>query len=285
MPERIDLGSHLWNTTIPVELIFVNQSSETITVQKVVSSCDCLVIDGKQLTGRAITPNETLQLSAAIDTGKHPGSLVRTVTLTSDQGGEWVARLDFEVFGSWTVSPARLDFGEFRLGTPGVEYLEKSFTFKSDADELIGDLKCNASWLQWFIAPRGAGIKEILVRIPVDRLPPGVGTAEIVFQTTSAVRPTSVVHVRVNALPALIVRPPSVFLVGGEPRRVEIFDPEGKPVELIEAEASNRFVATQLVDRNGIEIQNTSGQAIQEAVSVRAKDALGRFITIRISAF
>jgi len=144
---------------------------------------------------------------------------------------------------------------------------------------------CDAPWVEWIVAPRGATSKEILVRVPVEKLLGGVSTTEIAFRTTSDVRPTGAIHVRIDARPALLVRPPSVFLVGTEPRRVSVFDPENKPVELVEAKSSSPLVALRVQNANEIEIQNNTGQAIQERVFVRVLDSLGRTVTIGVSAF
>jgi len=137
-PARVDLGSRLWGSTVPVDLAFLNPTSDPITIQKIVSSCDCVVVDRDELSGSVVEPGQVLQMGASIDTGEHPGSFIRTVTLTSDTGQEWRVALALEVVGSWTLSPDRLDFGEVRLGMPGVEFVEESLTFDSESDELVG---------------------------------------------------------------------------------------------------------------------------------------------------
>jgi len=149
-----------------------------------------------------------------IDTEKHPGAYVRTVTLQAESGQKWVAVVELDVVGTWSLSADRLDFGEFYLGTLGTEYLEQSFTFASDTDDLLGQPECDARWVQCFVAPRDDGAKEILVRIRVQKLPPGVSTTEILLRTTSDVRPDGVVYVRVNAIPPLVLKPPNVQQAG-----------------------------------------------------------------------
>jgi hypothetical protein len=284
-PARIELGTRLWDTVVPFELTFVNQSGAPITIERAEASCDCMVVEADSLAGRPVGPGEVLPLAATIDTEKHPGAYVRTVTLEGESGQRWVAVVEIDVVGTWSLSADRLDFGEFLLGTPGVEYLEQSLTFSSDTDDLVGQPECDAPWVECFVAPRDDVASEILVRIPVERLLPGVSTTEILLQTTSDVRPDVAVHVRVNAVPALVLRPPNVFLVGDEARRVGVFDHDGGTVELVRVESSDESVSVRVIRPNEIEIQNTTGQRLTEATIVSVEDAQGRRVELRVSVF
>jgi hypothetical protein len=284
-PAEINLGTHLWDAVVPFELSFVNRSPATVIIQHVEASCDCVVLEAESLASRAIGPGEILPLAGTIDTEDHPGAYVRTVTLEAESGEKWAAVVELDVVGTWSLSADRLDFGEFYLGTPGIEYLEQSFRFASDTDDLLGQPKCDAPWVECFVAPRDDAAKEILVRIPVQKLAPGVSTTEILLRTTSDVRPDGAVYVRVNAIPALVLKPPNVFLVGGEARRVRVFDHDGGTVQLVRVESSHEYVSVRVIRPNEIEIQNTTGRRLTETATVRVQDAQGRSVEIRVSAF
>jgi len=62
-PAGIDLGTHLWDTVVPFDLSFVNQSAATVIIQHVEASCDCVVVEAESLAGRAIAPGEVLPLA------------------------------------------------------------------------------------------------------------------------------------------------------------------------------------------------------------------------------
>lgn len=108
------------------------------------------------------------------------------------------------VRGTWSLEPDLLDFGEVPLGDPNYGDPERTLTFVSGTDELVGNPEVNVGWLRCFTADRDAETTDILVRVVKEELGPGVSTANIVFRTTSSVRPNTAVYVRVKAVPALV---------------------------------------------------------------------------------
>lgn len=284
-PSQTDLGRQLWDTTVAFDLRFVNDSTAPVVIDAVSSSCDCILLEAESYRGRSIPPGEPLSIPGTLDTGKHAGSLVRTVTLTSAAGGKYSAQLFLEVFGTWTLSTDSVDFGEVLLGSPAIEGPQASFQFVSDTDHLIGEAECRAPWLRLFTAQRDPSTTDILVRVAVNDLAPGINTANVVLRTSSPVRPDTSVYVRVRAVPALVAIPAAAFLVGDEIKRVKVTRREGTAATLARAQPSIDAIRAEVVGGNEVEIQNVSGAVMREAANVRIEDVEGNWTIVLVTAF
>jgi len=284
-PSEIDLGTQLWDTPVHFDATFFNLGDGAVGVERVRASCDCIVIDADALAGQGVPPGEVLDISGTLDTGKHPGALLRTITIDGESGQSWTAQLHVNVEGTWSLSADHLEFGTAELGMPHEQLLERPLTFRSAKDELVGEPECDAPWVTCFPARRDPETTEILVRIAQDQLTPGVNTADVVLRTTSRVRPDVAVHVRVTALQALVARPGSVFLVGLDARDVRVFDRAGRAINLVAAESSHDQLEARIVPPNALRIRNTSGRPLVEPACVKVVEDEGRSLNIRVSTF
>ncbi|MFQ5806824.1 MAG: DUF1573 domain-containing protein [Phycisphaerae bacterium] len=284
-PGRVDLGDHLWGTVLPLELTFVNEGLGPVVIESVTSTCDCVVFDEETYHGQSVEPDGLLVLPMRLDTGLYPGLKHRIVKVVGASGGEYTAELFVNVHGTWSLEPDTLDFAEVLLGDPSAPDAEQTLTFVSETDELVGNPEVNVPWLRCFAAQRDTDTTEILVRVMKDELAPGVSTPNIVFRTTSSVRPDTAVYVRVNAMPALVGTPSNVFLVGGEAKRVRFADRDARPVCLVRAEASSADIRATIVAPDQVEFPKAREGPLATPVTVRVQDVKGRFTTVVVSVF
>jgi hypothetical protein len=283
-PPSLQLGDHLWDTVLPLELAFVNDGPAAVVIQSITSTCDCVVFDGETYEGQSVESGSVLAVPLTLHTGLYPGLKRRMVKLVGASGSEYTAELFVNVHGTWSLEPDTLDFGEVLLGDPTTGDAEQTLTFVSQVDELVGEPQANAPWLCCFAAHRDANTTEILVRVLKAQLPPGVSTANIVFETTSVVRPDTAVYVRAKGVPALVATPAGVFLVDGEVKRVRFTDRAGRSVRLVRAEPSSDDIRATLVGNSQVEfVKRRKGPG--GAVLVRVEDDKDRFTTVIVSTF
>lgn len=282
VPARLVLGAYPWGVEVPFEFEFYNGGAP-ITVGGVDSSCDCVLTSGGRFEGSVVASGTSILIEGSIDAGRHPGKLVRTLTLRSVTGEEWSAVIEIDVVGTWTLSSDRIDFGKIELGQPLVQPIEAAFTFSSDSDNLLGEPTSSVPWLQIFLAERGPNESEILLRVDPRNLQPGIHTADVQFRTSSDARPDGVVYVRLEAVPALDLRPSQVFLLGGETRAIRVFDSAGAVAKIASVRSTNDQLIVRIIQPNGVEVQ--SDTKIDEIVDVTIVDSKKRSAVLRVSVF
>ena len=278
-PREIDLGDQLWGQSIPLEFLFVNESRLPVSIGSIESSCGCLVIDSDAWNGRVVQPGELVSMDVMLDTENNPGAKVRRLDLTLDSGERYSARIVVNVYGTWSVAPNVLDFGEVTIDGAADDQARLT-VFQSESDELLDVAAPEMPWLQWRTAPRGPGRVDILLGVLRAELPPGQNSASLVVRTSSTIKPTGVVFVKARGVHELTMSPRNVFLVGAAAQRIEFFDRSGKRTRIVSVD-TNR----ELLDAGAIILCNARDEAPRESVAVRVVDDGGRCRNFRVSMF
>ncbi len=283
-PTEIDLGEHLWDTVVPVELQFINHGASPITIQSVRTSCDCAVVEAEGLEARVVAPGECLAVPVKLNTLKNPGLKKRTVQLTTTKGARYSAVIIVNVRGTWELAPDALDFGDVVLdnGEPGGM---RSVFFNSETERLLEVSAPSAPWIEWRTTENRPGNTEILISVHTGCLPIGQNSASLLVRTSSSVKPTGAVYVKARGVHELSPSPPAVLLLGDKHERVEFSDRTGKRVHIVCVEVSSGSIFALTLEDGAIEIWNSTGKALSERIAVRVVDDRGRCRVIHVSAF
>ena len=283
---ELDLGEHLWNTDVPFALRFQNPTSDDLSIQSVEANCDCVIFDTDALAGRIVSRNGELTIDGKVNTGRHPGTLRRLVTLTDQAGVAYAAHVTLDVYGTWKLSKDVVDFGTIVLGSPDTPlFVEDTIQFISQEDELIEEPGGDAPWITCVSANREGDVSDLLVRINIGKLSPGVNSTQIGFRTSSSVRPDGMVYVRLKALSALKAAPSTVSLIGRETCKTRVSSLDNSPVNLVRIETDCQELDCHIVNNNELMISVQCKETPHKAYSVTVYDDHDNWISIPVSVY
>ena len=283
-PAEVDLGDQFWGTQIPIELTFANRSTGPIVVSRLEASCSCALIEDGIFVGAEVPPGSELIIPALFDVETNPGRKAARVTLTSMTGLEYRATIVANVLGTWSVSPATVDFGRIVLDDPAARASEV-LVYESVEDELLEVDVGDADWIETRVVPRGDAVTEILLRVRRECLPAGVSSASLIVRTTSPIKPAAVVYVRAKGVCSLVAEPDHVTLVGSEPQIVIVKDESGAPAQLEECTSDDPRVTVEVLGRGRLRVLNPTGAVTHRLVTLSVHDERGRIQKITVSTF
>lgn len=275
IPARLDLGRIPWNDKVEFQLTFVN-GSHPITIRSVQSSCDCTVVEAGRYRGVILAPHGSLSIDAMMNSGTSPGPKRRRITMYDEDGGVWASDVDIFVEASWSLLPAVVDLGDVVFDA-GDTAISSFATFSSEADELISIDDPGVPWLTTRVSDgRRTGTREILLTNRKDQLTPGVQSASVLIQTSSLVKPSGAIYVKLRAIHDRTSLPPAPTVIGRTPVRVEFFDRTGARVRIVSAVCDSPHIQVANDDSGAVSFKNPGGAASPEPVQVDIVDSQGR---------
>lgn len=281
---EIQLGDQLWGRSIALQLRFLNDSAQALTIDSVKSCCGCAIVEVASYEGQILAPGEALPVDVVLSTGHNPGQKKRAVHLDLTSGQRHTAAIHLNVYGTWKVTPEVLDLGELPFEQPP-QYVERLVVFESRADELVEVSAPALPWIQCHVAKRAGSRRDILVRILKSELPAGQNSVSVVVRTSNAVKPAGVIFVRARGVHELASVPAPVVIVGAEQRPVEFFDRSGKRARIASLEIEGDGVRGKVLDGGGVVLWREGSQRFPEPVLVRVVDEIKRYREFRVSLF
>lgn len=106
-----DFGTVAQGTKVVHDFVIKNTGKSDLVVQRVAPSCGCTAT---QLASPIIKPGATEKMQVSFDTSGFVGEKTKTVLITSNDADnpEQVVTLRGRVSASYSVNPARIDFGD-----------------------------------------------------------------------------------------------------------------------------------------------------------------------------
>lgn len=281
-PEVLDLGSVSWGTTVEGQFEFANDSNAPIEVKEIDASCGCTVLTTPPFP-LIVGPASSFVVPFRFDPGAYDGPRASTLVVRTADGREFKARLDAEVMPAWRITPDRADFGRIVIPMDG-PVPEILVEFESATERLLSITSDPAAWFDARMADRGGGRAQILIRPRVERLSPGLHTANVTIQTTSNVRSAANIFARIQVNRALFADYERVALVGDESRRVRFVRGDGSPARIQCATSESPMLAVQSIAPDQISVCNPTLTQFH-GLRVFVTDEGGFTCSVEVSAF
>lgn len=252
----------------PFELQFVNRSTRSVGIKKIVSSCGCTVLD-EDLHGSAVEPGETISITGRIDAGARPGHFQRRVDLFTDDDQLFSAFVHYNVVATYTLQPTVVDFGRVDPSDSDFDDVRTAL-FRSDTATL-GEPSVDSPWLEAATHERSSGETEIVIHARKEYPVYGKHVGRVVIPTSDPNHPSVVILAQVDCVQALRPVPAHVFLRGDEVQTVRLVDDAGEAAPVAKA-WSDCLDLSVTVDAASVSVTNARGANPDEAVVVWVVD-------------
>lgn len=269
-PSMVDFGPVFWRQEFN-DYLLLHGGADGFTVQRIVSSCGCTLIDGQdELIGRVVPSEDVLPLSVAFHTGDVPGPKLAVVQIAASNGQVFTAEIRAQVVGTWDVSATSV-----RLPNPwgAAESSRASLAVSADDDQLSIDVEPLASWLTCEIERRRGGA-VLWLAADSERVPPGKSSSWLAITTNDPIVDRRLVEVSVDAHFELTAHPPRVFLRPGDCWTVRFRD-ELRRDAVLEPPAV-RIPGVRATRIGPAELRVCADQAFEDGQFIMVRDDHGR---------
>jgi hypothetical protein len=178
-----DFGDVFRGSQLVHRFPFVNAGTAPITIQGVHAACGCTAVEVDK--GRKYMPGDTGYVEVKLDTSDFAGSLVKTVTIMSDEKllPDRTLTLRAHVKTEIDVDPPLADFGDTpsKTGAAKAIVLKPLDGFKLDVKELV----YNQQTLDAALTKQGDGSYLVTIKLKPG-LPPGFLRETVIVRNNSS---------------------------------------------------------------------------------------------------
>jgi hypothetical protein len=282
-PAWVDLGDQLWNTSVPFELTFVNESGRPVELASVRTSCGCTLVDTPGEEQRNVAPGKSLTLLGMLNVDTNLGRRTQSVDVRLLGGETYTVRIAASVYGTHKLGPDPVEFGPVPAIRSEGEGPERQLVFESKTDQVVAEPVVDVRWLECRVVERSEDRTVVSVRVRGEALCPGFNDGTVCLPTSSSVKPNACVRVRVVGTPGLVTVPQHVFLNGEAPERVRFLDGAGQAVRVASIEPVDPRL-TVMVDGGGeLEVRKVGDASLGGILRLTVRDSIGREGVVLVS--
>lgn len=189
-----DFGRVVRGQTVTHEFRFTNTGKQSLRIQGFHAACGCTIVEVDQ--ERQYAPGESGSLKIAIDTTNFTGSLVKTVTIMTNEAllPERILTMRVVVDEEFVVDPPIIDFGEIFAQDNPVRVVNIS-AVRDPKTELLSVTNSNKGLKAKIIPPNGNESWRISVQLKPGQNP-GIFKDTLIVKNTSKFLPTLQILVR-----------------------------------------------------------------------------------------
>lgn len=282
-PNQIDLGTHFWNSKIPIDLEFLNNSNRPIEISATHSPCSCTT-PYADYVGRVVSAKSLLPVQLVLDVGRDLGSLNRKFAIVDTDGHSYWAEIRVNVTPTWSIGRNFVDFGDVIANKP-IKHCQ-SIPIQLNRNCLIRKAISTSRWVDVELAygPKD-GIALLLHLVP-GNLAPGKNIASVQIVTDDDRVAEQTLLISADSIDELIPDITRIFLKRGDSQTVSFKVREtGDAVSIRDVTSDSEEVIADVIDERYIRIHSTFGSGDDELEHlIVVRDANGRMGRLLVSA-
>ncbi len=269
-PQQVELGEQVWGGEAPFELTLVNHKNQAVTIERIISDCDCLFA-ASHYEGTSVPTGGILALPFRLRLGEQARDLRRSIEVRLQSGERVTCWVHAKVVATYALTSGLLAFGDVPL--LGDENPQRSVRFSSTTTQLL-DARGDREWVRAEVSAIAPKESEVLVTLDTQRMPAGANSANVVLTTDDPKRPQSTLQVTAKGVAALRPYPAQVIVPAGGSEVIAVFLADGRTAELASA-ASDEPAVEPSVDTDGrLRIHNAGRRS--GSVRIIVTDTAGR---------
>jgi len=247
-----DFGTVAQGTKVVHEFEVKNSGNADLVIQRLSPSCGCTAT---QLASPIIKPGSSEKVRVTFDTSGFMGDKTKTVLIASNDTNnpELVVTIKGQVLSSYTVEPARVDFGEIFPGSP-LAARQKLVTFSVAEGSDLTITKVTS--LSKFLVASPVSTEGNRATVTIEILPTvplGEFRDRVIFELDGGRRASVNVPVNASVKGDLRLNPGTVSfgVVEGEislERRVQFENKGRNPITIESITTSNSAVSASMVN-------------------------------------